>query len=252
MKRRRYRYVWRDVRTRIVNDIVDEIVTCGRAFARADPIFATLKAIVDDETSTISSTISLRVAWPLTSDGVTSHPSCQLITSNIQTPIHFDFKLVTQENIQALISKCISKKATGIDGIPAIFFKSCCRTISKPLSKLINYSLSNSTFPNRLKLAQVIPVYKKNDPLDKHNYRPISILPFMSKRFEKCINLQLSTHFENFFNPFIGAFRQGMGCPSTLLRLVEDWRRAVDSNEYVAAILMDLSRAFDSLPHDML
>ncbi len=74
----------------------------------------------------------------------------------------------------------------------------------------------------------------------------------MSKLFEKSINLQLSAHFENFLNPFIGAFRQSMGCQSTLLRLVEDWRRALDSNEYVAAILMDLSRAFDSLPHDLL
>ena len=81
------------------------------------------------------------IGTDLTSDGVTSHPSCQLITSIIQTPIHFDFKPVTQENIQALISKCSSKKATGIDGIPANFFKSCCRTISKPLSKLINYLL---------------------------------------------------------------------------------------------------------------
>ena len=90
------------------------------------------------------------IGTDLTSDGVTSHPSCQLITSIIQTPIHFDFKPVTQENIQARISKCSSKKATGIDGIPAKIVKSCCRTISKPLSKLINYSLANSTFPNRL------------------------------------------------------------------------------------------------------
>ena len=169
--------------------------------------------------------------------------SDQTSVSNIQ----FEFKPVTQENIQALISKCSSKKATGIDGIPAKVDKSCCRTIAKPLFKLINYSLANSTFPNRLKLAQVIPVYKKNDPLDKHNYRPISILPFMSKRFEKSINLQLNAHFENFFNPFLGSF-----CQTTLLRLVEDWRRVLDCNEYVAAILMDLSRAFDSLPRDLL
>ena len=109
-----------------------------------------------------------------------------------------------------------------------------------------------SNFPNRLKQAQVIPVYKKKDPLDKHNYRPISILPFVSKLYERSINLQLSDHFENFFNHFLGAFRQGMGCQSTLLRLVEDWRGALDRHEYVAAVLMDLSKAFDCLPHDLL
>ena len=54
------------------------------------------------------------------------------------------------------------------------------------------------------------------------------------------------------FNPYLGAFRPGKGCQSTLLRLVEDWRRALDNGEYVSAILMDLSRAFDCLPHDLL
>ena len=74
----------------------------------------------------------------------------------------------------------------------------------------------------------------------------------MSKLFEKSINLQLSAHFENCFNPLIGTFRQDMDCQSTLQRLVGDLRRALDSNEYVAAIFIDLSRAFDSLPHDLL
>ena len=54
------------------------------------------------------------------------------------------------------------------------------------------------------------------------------------------------------FNPFLGAFRPGMGCQSTLLRLVEDWRRALDNDKYVSAILMDLSKAIDCLPHDLL
>ena len=73
-----------------------------------------------------------------------------------------------------------------------------------------------------------------------------------TKLFEKAINAQLITHFENMFNPFLGAFRPGMGCQSTLLRLVEDWRKALDSHKYVAAILLDLTKAFDCLPHSLL
>ena len=110
-------------------------------------------------------------------------------------------------------------------------------------------------FGNVLNVAtesQVIPVYKKKDPLDKQHFRPISILPFISKLFEKAINSQFSTHFENMFKPFLGAFRPGMGCQSTLLRLVEDRRKAFDSHKYVAAILMDLTKAFDCLPHSLL
>ena len=57
---------------------------------------------------------------------------------------------------------------------------------------------------------------------------------------------------DNHFNPFLAAFRKGFGCQSTLLRLLEDWRKALDNNECVAAILMDLSRAFDCLPHGLL
>ena len=63
---------------------------------------------------------------------------------------------------------------------------------------------------------------------------------------------QLSEHLNSSFNPFLAAFRKGFGCQSTLLRLLEDWRKALDNNECVAAILMDLSKAFDCLPHGLL
>ena len=181
-------------------------------------------------------------------DDILNHPSIQKITDHIPATTAFDFSPVTSEIINTFITKSNSKKATRVDGIPAKIIKSCSKTISEPLAKLINLSFATSAFPNRLKEAQVIPVYKKKDPLD----RPISILPFISKLFEKAINYQLSTHFENMFNPFLGAFRPGMGCRSTLLRLVEDWRKALDSHKYVSAILMDLTKAFDCLPHSLL
>ena len=66
------------------------------------------------------------------------------------------------------------------------------------------------------------------------------------------ISLQLSEHFETIFNKLLCAFRKGHGCQTTLLKLLEDWKQALDQNHYVAAILMDLSKAFDCLPHDIL
>jgi hypothetical protein len=62
----------------------------------------------------------------------------------------------------------------------------------------------------------------------------------------------LSDFFENIFNPYLCAFRRGRGCQTTLLRLLEDWRNTLEKNQYVAAVLMDLSKAFDCLPHDIL
>ncbi|MCW4342517.1 MAG: reverse transcriptase family protein [Candidatus Thiodiazotropha endolucinida] len=97
-----------------------------------------------------------------------------------------------------------------------------------------------------------MPLHKKNDPLNKENFRPVSILPVASKAYERIMHNQLSSHFEYLFNPYLAAFRKGFGCQSTLLRLLEDWRRALDGHECAAAILMDLSKAFDCLPHCLL
>ena len=63
---------------------------------------------------------------------------------------------------------------------------------------------------------------------------------------------QLAEYFEAVFNPFLAAFRKGFGCQTTLLRLPENWKRALDNHECVAAILVDFSKAFDCLPHDLL
>ena len=113
-------------------------------------------------------------------------------------------------------------------------------------------SLEHSAFPDALKKAQVVPIHKKNSILEKGNYRPVSVLPTISKLFERAINIQLTEHFNSIFNPFLAAFRSGYGCQSTLLRIVEDWKKALDANKYVGAILMDLSKAFDCLPYDLL
>ena len=74
----------------------------------------------------------------------------------------------------------------------------------------------------------------------------------MSKVFDRAIFTQLMNHFNNIFNPLLSAFRPGYGCNTTLLKIIEDWKASLDKNHYVAAILMDLSKAFDCLPHNLL
>ena len=84
------------------------------------------------------------------------------------------------------------------------------------------------------------------------NFRPVSILTSISKLYAKVILEQLSQCFEDIFDRYLCAFRKGQGCQTPLLRLLEDWKQALDKNEYVVAVLMDLSKAFDCLPHDIL
>ena len=95
-------------------------------------------------------------------------------------------------------------------------------------------------------------IYKKDDPFTEKNYRPVSILPTLSKIYERLLSEQLTEHFNSIFHDFLSAFRASYGCQTTLLRLVEDWKQALDNNMYVGAILMDLSKAFDCIPHDLL
>ena len=124
--------------------------------------------------------------------------------------------------------------------------------ITKPLTNIVNLAITSSTFPARIKEAHVAPVHKKNNVLEAGNYRPVSVLPAISKIFENSLEIQLVKYFDKIFNPFLAAFRSRFGCQSTLLRVIEDWKKAIDKNEYLAAILMDLSKGFDCLPHDLL
>ena len=143
-------------------------------------------------------------------------------------------------------------KATAFDGVSVKIMKIAKPVIVKPITKLINKSISSAKFPDNLKEAHVVPLHKKNSQLEARNYRPVSILPVVSKFFERAIYQQLIDYFDSIFNPYLSAFRPGYGCNTALLKVIEDWKKAVNNNLYVAAVLMDLSKAFDCLPHDLL
>ena len=181
------------------------------------------------------------------------HPSIQKIKENTPVEIEiFSFTPVSSDTVEKVISNLNVKKATGVDNISAKIIKACAPVVSIAISNLINISFRSCEFPAGLKRAQVIPLFKKKDPLNKENYHPVSVLPTLSKVYERVMHNQLTEHFDRIFNPFHAAFRKVFGCQSTLLRLLEDWRMALDRHECAAAILMDLSKAFDCLPHRLL
>ena len=120
------------------------------------------------------------------------------------------------------------------------------------MHKLFNDSIEKSDFPQNLKLADITPVYKKNDPLDKTNYRPISILPVVSKIFERIMQKQINDFILSFLSPFLCGYRKGFNTQHALLTLVENWRKSLHNKSFGGAVLMDLSKAFDTLNHDLL
>ena len=96
-----------------------------------------------------------------------------------------------------LISKLKSKDTKGHDLISNNLLKAIKHEIVKPLTFIINQSLKTGTFPDRLKVARVRPLFKKGDNQLITNYRPISILPLLSKIFEKVMHMQLTYYLES-------------------------------------------------------
>ena len=109
-----------------------------------------------------------------------------------------------------------------------------------------------ATVPQQWKLGEISPVYKKDCNLTKSNYRPLSILPSLSKVFERLVHARVSPYFENIYHKHVFAYRKFHGCATGLLSLTEQWRRELDNHKIISMVSVDLSKAFDTLPHDLI
>ena len=120
------------------------------------------------------------------------------------------------------------------------------------LTKCINKAFNENKFPDTLKLSDIVPVFKKPDPTDKTNFRPVSVLPLLSKVLEKIMYDQLYEYAETFLNKLLCGFRKAHSMQHALFRLLQKWQKELDSSGIVGTILMDLSKAYDCLPHDLI
>ena len=120
------------------------------------------------------------------------------------------------------------------------------------ITKIYNNGLIHSSYPSNLKMGEITPVHKKDETTNKENYRPISILPTVSKIFEKILYPQIYTYFNRKLSAKICGFRKGYGPLYTLLPLLEKFKKALDNHRSCGALLTDLSKAFDCLNHNLL
>ena len=112
--------------------------------------------------------------------------------------------------------------------------------------------MKKGMFPKNAKVASVTSIDKKTD--DKKsvlNFRPISILNCFSKVYENILKSQLVEKMNNLFSPFISVYRESYNMQNVLIRLIEEWRKNLRNNNIVGAVLMDLSKAFDCIPRDL-
>ena len=140
-------------------------------------------------------------------------------------------------------------KAPGFDGLPPRLLKLCAAGIAKSLCVLFNRSFSDGCFPSAWKSALVVPVFKKGARDSPSNYRPIALLPIMSKVMERIVHNKLYSFLQPWFNQHQSGFKKKDGTVAQLIRLVQEWSESLDRSEYVGLVFFDLKRAFDRVWH---
>ena len=196
-------------------------------------------------------------------DSITS--SCDAIAKHVNHPSvlkikdmykisddSFHFMSVDVSTIDKKLCSIDNKKSQGYDNIPGKLLRLAHSALAPHLTYLVNECLKTSAFPCNMKNAELSLVYKRHDNLDKINYRPVSVLTVVSKLNESVMNDQLGQYSINIFHELLCAFRKKYSCQSTLVKMIEDWKESLDKNNVIGTLFMDLSRAFDSLPHGLL
>ena len=180
-----------------------------------------------------------------------NHPSIKLIKDkcNIDS---CSLHILTEKQVHDILSKVNPKKAAGYDNFPPKLLRLAKNELTPSFTYLINCTIKRSIFPRDLKLAEISPCFKKGNPLDKSKYRPVSVLSCISKIFECAINIQICDLFYDKKAGRLSAYRKMFNTQSLLTKAVDDWKSALDNGRYCGALLMDLSKAFDVIPHGLL
>jgi len=165
------------------------------------------------------------------------------------------FSELSVEQVRDLIMESPSKSCS-MDPIPTPLLKKCADTLAPVITKIINLSLTTGVVPESFKVAKVTPILKKKT-LDKDihkNYRPVSLLSFLSKLLERCCMFQIQDYFtsNSLYACAQSAYRQYHSTETALLRVNNDILRGIDHHNEAVLVLLDLSSAFDTIDHNTL
>ena len=184
-------------------------------------------------------------------------PSCQksfndfLKESNKKSL--FLFPLVREE-LLTIVNSLKAGKSPGYDGVNNDIIKQVILAIIQPLIHVFNSSMLNGIVPENMKIAKVVPVFKKGDPQSFSNYRPISLLTSFSKILEKVIYVRTLEFFNKskIFSNFQFGFREKHTTSHALLHFIDKISQAIDKKMHTIGIFLDYSKAFDTIDHEIL
>ena len=164
------------------------------------------------------------------------------------------FVPIHKYEILDIVSNLDNKKSSGYDGVNNFLLKGIIVSIVDPLVHIFNLSLLNGQVPDIMKIAKVVPLFKKGDKLEVCNYRPISLLSTLSKVLEKIIYTRTVSFFKNnaIFSNFQFGFREKHSTVHALLSFVDKVAHAIDNSLHTVGIFLDFSKAFDTINHNIL
>ena len=182
-----------------------------------------------------------------------THPSITTITNFIQNRFSFEFKPIERETVIKDIRSLKTSTACQDSDIPTKIVRENDEIFADFIHPAFNESIIESElFPSCLKNADVTPVFKKGAKSKVDNYRPVSILPNISKLFERPLFNQMSLYFDQILSDYQCGFRKGFNPQHCLIAMIEKWRSSNDEGKSFGALLTDLSKAFDCLSHELL
>ena len=167
---------------------------------------------------------------------------------------YFHFSDITIDNVFIRLQKLNASKATGMDGIPAKILKMIANFIAPSLTFIFNLSIRTGTYIDEWKLARVIPIYKSEDKRKCENYRPISVLPIVSKIFEGEVFSQIYSFLNRHapLSKFQSGFRPKHGTLAALIQMCDQWQTDMDDGKINGVVFLDICKAFDSVNHQIL
>ena len=152
------------------------------------------------------------------------------------------------------IIKGLKNKKQNIHSLPVKLFKQNAEILSNPISAIFNNIITSGLYPDKLKIACVTALFKSGDKCDVNNYRPISSLPLLNMIFEKLLHARLNSFFESskVYSACQYGFRRGVCTSDAVNKLLKNIYNSINQNMYLGAVFLDLSKAFDTVSHDIL
>ncbi|MES9881523.1 MAG: reverse transcriptase family protein [Sedimenticola sp.] len=172
----------------------------------------------------------------------------------IPQDICFNIPEITNTQVEKYLKAIDVSKATGLDDIGPRLLKISAPYIADSITHICNVSIKSGIFPEKWKEGKVTPLFKAGDKSDPNNYRPISILPVLSKLLEKHVHDSLMEYLVTFnlLHTTQSGFRPKHSCETALACMIDNWLSAINNGQVIGAVMVDFKKAFDLVDHSLL